>query len=305
MLAHTQISCVLCSRALTKAMAEGKEVTADTLSHEGECYRNSPFGPAIAEENSAPVLARSLLLDNNGDYLGDEYAVFADKIVGDGDTRAVTKFIDEQYKIMGDVVKDTTKCFPDIGHAIKCISTDRYNVAKKDTSLKGKNLLEPKRIRAICGDIISVLKLLRQKLQDLLNPSAEVLDSMMDECLDRLANIVPHHCGLHENCVADMCGFVKLKEDNPEWSDDKLDEESDKIARFNRECMSLSDEGREKVSGVISKKITKKNVGRLAEMKNINNSENFWNCTTVHSEGKRLNVAQAEAWKSALYGVCL
>lgn len=108
------------------------------------------------------------------------------------------KFIDEQYKSIGEMVKEIAKTFPDIGHAIKCMNSEWYAMTKKDPSLRGQNLLEPKRIRAMCGDIISALKWLHGKLEEASNPSDEEIDLLEDEGLARLANIVAYHCGLHK-----------------------------------------------------------------------------------------------------------
>jgi len=155
----------------------------------------------------------------------------------------------------------------------------------------------------MCGDIVSILKWLRKKMEDLDDSSDDVVDSLLEDCVGRLANVVPHHCGLHEECVSDMCGFVKLKEEHPDWSDEMLDVEYDKTARFNGKYMSLSNKSREKVSGVITKKMNKNNIERLAAMKTSNSAENFFMGASVHSEGKRLNMGQENAWRAALYGV--
>ena len=299
---HKQISCVMCQRAMTKAIAEGKQVTDATLSHHGICYRNSCHGPAVAEENSAATLAKDLLLDENGDYVGDDLAIFVDQICCDGDTKAAKKFIQAQIEILGDIVKDIAETMPDIGHSVKCMNNDWYKVGE-EKSLKGKNLLEPKRIRALCGDVISAFKWYREKFEALENPSESRIDALQTDCLKRLENIVPHHCGMHGLCQSDLCGFVKLKEEHPEWDPEKLDAEYDKIARFNGAYMSLSERGMEAVSRVITKRVNKGNLSRLAAMKSSNASENFFMCATVHTQGKRLNLDQTDAWESILYGV--
>ena len=178
------------------------------------------MGPAIKTENSASIMARSLLLDENGDYVGDDLAVFVDTIVGDGDTRAAKKFIAEQEKIIGEIVKDIAECFPDIGHAVKCISGEWYKLADKDKSLKGKNLLESTRIRAMCSDIVKAFKWLLDKLKELDERTDDRVRPLLIECLDRVHNIVPHRCAMHANCEPDICGFVKLKEEHPDRTDE-------------------------------------------------------------------------------------
>jgi hypothetical protein len=47
------------------------------MEHEGICYRNSKHNPASAEEYQAADIARMLLLDDEGEYLGDDVAIFA------------------------------------------------------------------------------------------------------------------------------------------------------------------------------------------------------------------------------------
>jgi hypothetical protein len=74
---------------------------------------------------------RDLLVDQNGDYLGDDEAIFADKICGNGDTQGINKFIEVQLKIIGDTIKDIAKYFPDVGHLVKGMSNECYNIIKK------------------------------------------------------------------------------------------------------------------------------------------------------------------------------
>jgi len=223
----------------------------------------------------------------NGDYVGDDLAVFADIIVGDGDTKAAKKFIAEQIAIIGEMAADIAQCFPDIGHAVKSISSEWYRLAEKDKSLKGKQVLEPTQIRAMCNDVIQAFRWLRDKLKTLENPSDDDREVHLNKCLERLGNIVPHHCGDHSTCKAEVCGFVKLKEEHPDWSAEQLDEEYDKVARFKGEYMCVPADGAKKILGVITRSINKNNISQLAAMKTSNGSENFWTGVTVHSEGKR------------------
>lgn len=102
---------------------------------------------------------------------------------------------------------------------------------------------------------------------------------------------------------ADVCGFVKLKEEHADWTDAQLDAEYDKTDRFKGEYMSLSDSALKKVSGVITKKINKGNIGQFAAMKNSNSPESFLSGSVVHSDGKGLNLSQADGWKISLDGV--
>lgn len=93
------------------------------------------------------------------------------------------------------------------------------------------------------ADVISNLKWCREKFEALENPSEPMRDASQTECLNRLDNIVPHHCGMHESCQSDTCDFVKLSKDHPDWDAEQLDAECDKTAHFNGEHMSLSEKG--------------------------------------------------------------
>ena len=62
--------------------ATGTMVTVDQYSnflmaHEGFCYRNSKYNPASAVEYQAKEVARDLLVDEDGNYRGDDVAIFA------------------------------------------------------------------------------------------------------------------------------------------------------------------------------------------------------------------------------------
>jgi hypothetical protein len=66
---------------------------------------------------------------------------------------------------------------------------------------------------------------------------------------------------IHENCKQEICGFVKLKEEHPDWTDKKLfNEEYDKKSRFNNVFMLLSEDGMKAVENIITKNVNKKNI---------------------------------------------
>lgn len=69
----------------------GETVTIDRYSefsreHSGRCYRNSNINPASAEEPQSEMLARDFLLGENGEYRGDDLAIFSKEVVTDNDT---------------------------------------------------------------------------------------------------------------------------------------------------------------------------------------------------------------------------
>lgn len=156
----------------------------------------------------------------------------------------------------------------------------------------------------MCSDIVKAFKWLCDTLEEIDGPSNDVISPLLNECLDCVNNIIPHHCVIHENCKQEICGFVKLKEEHPDWTDKKLfNEEYDKKSHFNNVFMLLSEDGMKAVQNIITKNVNKKNIKWLCAMKSSNSFKNFWNCATVHSEGKQINLSQMDAWASSLYGI--
>ena len=89
------------------------------MKHKGRCYRNSPCGPAVLEEYAAVKAGRRLLLDDEGNYRGDDSAVFLDIFVADNDVRAPMNLIKEQFDVIEDHAEDVAEHIPNIGHVIK------------------------------------------------------------------------------------------------------------------------------------------------------------------------------------------
>ena len=74
-----------------------------SINHPGICYRNTSIGPAYDEKFTCVEAADRLLVDANGNYLPDDNAIFADRLVTDGDTRESLKFIAKQNELIGSV----------------------------------------------------------------------------------------------------------------------------------------------------------------------------------------------------------
>jgi hypothetical protein len=64
------------------------------------------------------------------------------------------------------------------------------------------------------NDVESTFKWLHEALLALDCPMNDVIDLLHKDCLDCLANIIPHHCGHHESCTADICGFIKVSQEH-------------------------------------------------------------------------------------------
>ena len=67
-----------------------------SMKHKVTCYRNSTLQLASAEEQQTIKITRSLLIDSNGNYVGNDMAIFGHCISVDNDTRAAHAFIQEQ-----------------------------------------------------------------------------------------------------------------------------------------------------------------------------------------------------------------
>ena len=57
------------------------------------------------------MMARELLVDSKGEYVGDEKAIFAKVITSDNNTRAPFSFIREQNEIIGSNANDVADIY--------------------------------------------------------------------------------------------------------------------------------------------------------------------------------------------------
>ena len=85
-----------------------------SLEHTGTCHLCGKHGPASSEEHMAKDAARNLLLDKDGNYRGDDTAVFLSKVHSDNDTRAPNNFIQTQNDIIGLDVDKLAEHHPDM-----------------------------------------------------------------------------------------------------------------------------------------------------------------------------------------------
>ena len=92
----SKTNCIRCTRALNLnikryKLTHGKQVTVEqignfSMAHTGVCYRNINLTPASAEETQSAMMARDLLVGANGNYAGDDRAIFAKIVTSDNDT---------------------------------------------------------------------------------------------------------------------------------------------------------------------------------------------------------------------------
>ena len=159
-----QISCIKCSRELTRMMLEQKTKMCDVqychISHGGVCHKNTTASPAVAEEIACEKIAKALLLDDDCNFLPENEAIFVLNIVSDGDTKGSLKLLATQAKIVGEDAtingvpsKTMVGHTLDIGHLIKCISNGFYKFKTDNSEYGGKFVLNPLRIKAISADV--------------------------------------------------------------------------------------------------------------------------------------------------------
>jgi sRNA-binding protein len=316
-----QISCQRCSILHLKLMFESKNFTNMgnfDLRHEGRCYRNSVHGPATAEEYACIDAANLLLIDpDTNELLGDDLAIFGDEIVTDGDTRGATKFIDAQAHLIGEPAYGLAARVPDIGHFVKTVSNALYNIRREDSTLRGKGLLDPPRIKAIAADLSREIrrygKFLKEKGLDL---SPEQQGCARQRCLDAISAIIPHHCGDHSQCTHDgTCTFklVELQERSANEATGRKRSEAEIAkrvserfcgeSRFKGKYMSMDHEGKEMCMLAIQSRVDKQNIDRLARILSTNVCECYFNVLVKFSHGKRLNLGQTNSWEVLLHFV--
>jgi hypothetical protein len=214
--------------------------------------------------------------------------------------------------IVGSVGEGIAQQLPDIGHFIKTVSNGLYSLGTKEKSLKGVQLLEPSRIRAISGDLARHLR--AYHAVQVSSPDDRVaIAKAKKACLQSIDSIVPHHCGNHVFCVGSNCLFVRLEAhvrckayaegrdiSEEEVASEALNEHA-VSGRFKGKMMSLSVVGQEKVSAVLTSRVGPKNVDRIARIMSSNRCEKNFSTLIKHSEGKRLYLGQSDSFRVLLY----
>ena len=254
-----------------------------SMAHKGECYSNSNLVPASAEEPHSTILARELLLDKNEKYVGNDRAIFAGTINADNDTRGPAAFIREQNRIIGESADDLAEYFPDKGHVMKNSNNTFHKVRDENKSFKGAAVLTNLRIKSLNADI--------KKVVDDYEENGYGNPDTRKACLRQLLAIVPHHCGLHDQCTDEKwCKFLKVQKEHPEWEEDDIAKQA-AVETNQSHCgknMSLSDEGIYILNTKIGLRFNEKTIDKIAGGGCSNLSENFWNMNTKFSQGKCL-----------------
>lgn len=120
------------------------------------------------------------------------------------------------------------------------------------------------------------------------------------KCLRQIAAIPHHHSGDHSECFQEKyCTFIEVKNANPTWTYAQVEEEAaKKIKRHGGKYMSMGKKAIGIVSDCIGKTFNDKTIDRIARCGNSNASEAFFGNIVQYSEGKRLNLDQADTWQA-------
>ena len=82
-----------------------------------------------------------------------------------------------------------------------------------------------------------------------------------------------------------------------------VEEKYSAVSRFKGTAMNISTSGQHELKSVISKRLTEKNVDKVAELMSSNLCELYFGVLTKFTEGKRLNVDSGDAWRIMQYFV--
>ncbi|KAL7541261.1 hypothetical protein ACHAWF_006894 [Thalassiosira exigua] len=299
-LEHNQNKCYSCTVAINKRI-RSYEIEHDTtvsveeyanfsMAHSGFCSRNSTNNPASAEEQQAEDAARDLLLDEHGNYRGDDEAIIFNEIIHDNDTRSPKRAIQCQLDIVGDSVSELAEHTPDLGHVIKDTNNDLYGIRTKNPSFNGKHMLSNERIKSIHSDL---RKPVSEYSLHLGNESARTI------CLEVCHAIIRHHNGDHSLCKHDeYCTYRQVRSANPSSTEEDVRLETARQSlRHGGRTMDLSENGVILLESIIKKRFNVNSIDRIAKCGCSNHSERFIGTVTKFSEGKRLCLDHSDIWK--------
>ena len=231
-----------------------------------------------------------MLLNEDGTYRGDDTAVFLCRIAADNDTRSPNNFIREQADIIGDAAEGKAEHDPDYGHVQKGVNNGMFHVRKENPSFNGSRGLSNVRIKSIHSDFRGPIKDYKQ--EGIGN------DVARSKCLKQIKSVLYHHNGDHSYCFqAKYCKFIEVKNENPAWTEEAIQTEAAKRSnRHGGKSMSLGKKALQTIWETIEKTFNVKTIDRIARCGNSNASEAFMGSLVQFSEGKRLNLDQADGW---------
>lgn len=263
------------------------------MAHEGTCYRNSTLAPSNAEVPLGAKIARDLLVDEDGEYVGDDLAIFCVNLNSDNDATLPNKFIEVQNRIIGEAADGKAEHIPDGGHVTKCQNNEFFRIREKDPSFKGNHALSNLRIRSLNSMVKRPIKKYRE--------AGVGNEAARKKCLDQIGAVITHSCGDHSKCFdEEFCTHLKVKREHPDWSNEEIQSEVAKTTRlpFGGKNMSLSNKGIATLESALSKRYNVKSIDKIAKGGCSNLSEMHWSVNGKFSEGKRKCEDHTDMWQT-------
>ena len=93
---HDQLSCIHCNHVTMKLILggkKGKDITVEDLLHPGkQCYINTKYSPAVADEHAMEELGKNLLINLiSGKCFPNDKVILALQCITDRDTKQGSK----------------------------------------------------------------------------------------------------------------------------------------------------------------------------------------------------------------------
>jgi hypothetical protein len=130
------------------------------------------------------------------------------------------------------------------------------------------------------------------------NMNADEQDMSMDEKIiqDRIANVIPHHCGEHSNCDENWCGF--------KWLENRSMDTKLHVPRGG--CyLKVSGEIQKKLIDAVRRMTNKHVIKGLVAQENTNIVENVWSILVRNTGGKRVRLSGRATYTAKCYQATL
>ena len=282
------------NKRIKEAMVNGKKFSQKDLvkfstAHEGYCYKTKDnYGVAVAEEHLLATIGKHLLVDEDGNYRGDDQAIFAYRISSDNDTKSPQRLMRSQNEIIGETADGKAKHVADKNHIVKNFGNDVFAYRGKDkTAGSGVSGLNNERILMIKSDVSHILDFYQPHIGE---------EGPKKKALELVRALPKHHCGDHSLCKhEDFCTFLKVKNANPEMSTAEVDAKAASESMRSHQ-LSLDSVGHHQLLTILEKRFGDRSIDNSAAGGCSNYSENMWMRFTKYTEGKRLNVDHSDLW---------
>ena len=145
--------------------------------------------------------------------------------------------------------------------------------------------------------------------------SKSKIDKLRAFYIERIANVIPHHCGDHSNCRADDCVMLQIqrkviskhrpeekacdtKLSDKEWLyhyKSEINTRHDKQSRLKGKIMNMGKDGQDLVLKEVTKRLNESNVDRVAIAMSSNGCENLFSMLAKCSLGKRMHFGRTDS----------